>query len=650
MMNPNTSNSTSNHHHTAATNSASSSNNLQEVTAPLDEDEDDHQFAFAALTAAQALSEHDEVDDPHAAIGVDEDEAHHQQQPQDHTLIHPSPDNDENEHDDVVVDLGETALPSLPHDPDDPVTMADSCDDDMDVVEALQKQVEDDENDVHPNPLSFVEEHGPPSPHPGDDNHHQHVRIGEPMEEDETERLLNSHSSRDDDHLVVAASHSLDEYDDPQLAEAAAAAAATSPETVTDTTPTSHGNNHHHDIDATMPVIHPGDPRLVVVEALSNAQPQQEQPFPSSSVPTAGATPTINTTASATTPSPPSSQPQPSLLQPPQSPPAALLPPTPPELTNPICCICGQGNEEGRSILRFLPVPHEAPAARAAPGVVTFTEDVCLHIFCGKTASILPSVNRPDLEILTKAGLKNKHGIGPEVNSALARTRCAILLPAQGVSLSSLSNINNNKEKQYYLVREFEAHLASIRHKHIRFAPPQEPMSKETLEQVAAAASSTSSAAATGSSPSLAAPPPTLPTDPFAGQELVGLGDAYHVDVTMDYAALTATPGELAAAAATATSITKTAPVKASQTHKHTKRKSSISETQRKQQQQQQVSILGDSMPQGATLLPDGKVKCPCGGTHWPPSQQRGAQSWRNHLSTKRHQKWMEEQGIVGAV
>lgn len=71
--------------------------------------------------------------------------------------------------------------------------------------------------------------------------------------------------------------------------------------------------------------------------------------------------------------------------------------------------------------------------------------DIYLHVFCGKTASILPDVNCPDLEILSKAGLKNKHGTGPDVNAALVRTRSAVA------------------DKEYYLVREFEAVLEEIR-------------------------------------------------------------------------------------------------------------------------------------------------------------------------------------------
>jgi hypothetical protein len=143
-----------------------------------------------------------------------------------------------------------------------------------------------------------------------------------------------------------------------------------------------------------------------------------------------------------------------------------------------VCRICERGDQEGRPMLRFLPVEHDVAAANTVPGVVTsFSEDIALHIFCGKTASILQSVNQPDLEILTKAGLKNKHGIGAEVNAALARTRCAILSQA------------GSKEKHYYLVREFEAHLAAIRHTHINFEQESEQSHPVTTIDVAMGAS-----------------------------------------------------------------------------------------------------------------------------------------------------------------
>ena len=117
-----------------------------------------------------------------------------------------------------------------------------------------------------------------------------------------------------------------------------------------------------------------------------------------------------------------------------------------------ICRICHKMDD--RPVLRFAPVPFPFGEMMAvAPQVQTFPMDICVHVFCGKTASILPNVNQPEYEILTKAGIKNKHGIGGEVNAALSRTRCAILP----------TDVGNGKEKQFYLIREFEAHLAAVR-------------------------------------------------------------------------------------------------------------------------------------------------------------------------------------------
>jgi hypothetical protein len=105
----------------------------------------------------------------------------------------------------------------------------------------------------------------------------------------------------------------------------------------------------------------------------------------------------------------------------------------------------------------------------SAPNVTSFEEEVCLHVFCGKTASILPHVNRPDLEILTKAGIKNKHGIGPEVNAAISRTRSAVYqeqrqVPSSSTSSSSTSSSSSSsRDKEFYLIKEFEANLALIR-------------------------------------------------------------------------------------------------------------------------------------------------------------------------------------------
>jgi hypothetical protein len=93
------------------------------------------------------------------------------------------------------------------------------------------------------------------------------------------------------------------------------------------------------------------------------------------------------------------------------------------------CCICGQIDGD-RPILVFPP---------------SFSRhQLSLHVFCGKTASILPPI-QPEYEILHKAGIKNKYGTGAVVNATLDQTRCAI----------------DETRKQFYLVQEFEANLNS---------------------------------------------------------------------------------------------------------------------------------------------------------------------------------------------
>jgi hypothetical protein len=270
-----------------------------------------------------------------------------------------------------------------------------------------------------------------------------------------------------------------------------------------------------------------------------------------------------------------------------------------------VCRICERGDEDGRPMLRFLPVEHDVAAANAAPGVVTFSEDIALHIFCGKTASILQSVNQPDLEILTKAGLKNKHGIGAEVNAALARTRCAILAQA------------GSKEKHYYLVREFEAHLAAIRHTHINFE-------QESADPFAAHAQENTHA-----------PVEQAHHHPGAHQNhhQQHQQHQHHQQHNM-YEGFEHLEHN---AHQTHDPMPKSAPIKASagQMHKLGRRNQIAQEAE---------------LPYGTDVTEDGKIRCGCGGTHLPTGTQRGVHSWRNHVMTKRHQKWMEDNGLLGAV
>ena len=112
-----------------------------------------------------------------------------------------------------------------------------------------------------------------------------------------------------------------------------------------------------------------------------------------------------------------------------------------------VCLVCGVG-DDGRRLCHFIP-NEDCP------------DEILLHVFCGKTAAILPHVNRPDLEILTKAGVKNKHGTGVSVTLALQRCRSARV------------NDPSNREQEYYLSKEFER---------IYLAVTKEPAHQEDLE------------------------------------------------------------------------------------------------------------------------------------------------------------------------
>ena len=47
------------------------------------------------------------------------------------------------------------------------------------------------------------------------------------------------------------------------------------------------------------------------------------------------------------------------------------------------------------------------------------------------------------------------------------------------------------------------------------------------------------------------------------------------------------------------------------------------------------------SPPENQPCTSDGKVKCDCGGTYMDTGTPKGAASWRSHVVTKRHQKWL---------
>jgi hypothetical protein len=239
------------------------------------------------------------------------------------------------------------------------------------------------------------------------------------------------------------------------------------------------------------------------------------------------------------------------------------------------CRICGKGND-GRSMVRFHPVQVDLNVASVAPNTTTFVEDITLHVFCGKTAFILPTVHMPQYEILSKAGIKNKHGIGAEVNGALARTRCAnVTTPGA-------------KEKTFYLVQEFEAHLLAIRSAHAQQHAYHSP---EIALQVPHH-------------------PHHMYAQPPADQYQYQLHETHHVKPT---------PVRAAAGAI----------------HKPGRH---------------QESYMYAPQQYDLAMTSDGKIRCACGGTHLPTGTAKGAASWRSHVMTKRHQKWMEDNGLLGAV
>jgi hypothetical protein len=261
------------------------------------------------------------------------------------------------------------------------------------------------------------------------------------------------------------------------------------------------------------------------------------------------------------------------------------------------CRICGKGlDDDGRVLCHFLPTAVDDNTLDLAPDVVTFGDDIALHVFCGKTASILPNVNQPDLEILSKAGIKNKHGIGPEVNGALARTRSSTVA-AEGA-----------KEKTFYIVKEFEAHLAAIRNASLNAAAMNAAALDHHLGQ---------------------------PSSPYQHQE------NHHHSIhsgTQLVDVITGSSGDPVFDSLYHHSPeshhhhhpSKTVPVKAS--HSYQKRDPwTLPEPE-------------------VTITSDGKIRCGCGGTHLPTGTARGDASWRSHVMTKRHQKWMEENGLLGAV
>ena len=120
-------------------------------------------------------------------------------------------------------------------------------------------------------------------------------------------------------------------------------------------------------------------------------------------------------------------------------PPPPLMPP--PE----ICQICGEGDSPCKRLCFFR------------PNAWTNSHTI-IHVFCGKTAAILPKINRPDLEILTRSGIKNKHGTGSDIVIALQRARQAVVT-------------DGNRKQVYYLHKEVQDHVQQLQQQQAMLHP-----------------------------------------------------------------------------------------------------------------------------------------------------------------------------------
>lgn len=252
------------------------------------------------------------------------------------------------------------------------------------------------------------------------------------------------------------------------------------------------------------------------------------------------------------------------------------------------CEICGKKNstENPRAMVRFLPRANES-------------SDITLHVFCGKTASILPQVAQPHLEILLKAGLKNKHGIGPDVNFALARTRSAV---AQG---GEADKDPKRLDKEYYLVKEFEGHLRYIRSLQVK---PEHSLPVQMSRIRAPVSAHTSTFTPTSGPARFFDDIPTV--KPTYSKPRIHKASRNSVMAKGSYIHTQEGPrsGWSSVHAPLTSAI---APFKSDESH--------------------------EPVYQHTDLLPHGKVRCPCGGLYNPT---RGTSSWRAHVKTKKHLLW----------
>jgi len=247
------------------------------------------------------------------------------------------------------------------------------------------------------------------------------------------------------------------------------------------------------------------------------------------------------------------------------------------------CDICGKNSvEDPRAMVRFL------PRANAS-------SDISLHVFCGKTASILPQVAQPHLEILLKAGLKNKHGIGPDVNFALARTRSAV---AQG---GEADKDPKRLDKEYYIVKEFEGHLRSIR----SLQGKREPSLPVQMSHIVAPLSAPTSThtSTRGPAHSFFDVPTVKPT---SSKPRVHKASTNYIMAKGPY-----THTQEEGPRLDWTSAHALAPFRSHEARTPVYR--------------------------STDLPPHGKVRCPCGGMYNPT---KGVSSWRAHVKTKKHVLW----------
>ena len=356
-----------------------------------------------------------------------------------------------------------------------------------------------------------------------------------------------------------------------------------------------------------------------------------------------------------------------------------------------ICRICHKMDD--RPVLQFAPVEYEMNVTAAAPHVQTFPLDIALHVFCGKTASILPNINQPEYEILTKAGIKNKHGIGGEVNAALSRTRCAILHEGAG------------KEKQFYLVREFEAHLAAVRgyiqnnqqqqQSHYSISstasmdppPPSRssfgsnhtvhtgfPSTNHALAALTPTSNSSNAVpsfhgggssggsipgssmlAALGGNGAMVSSPLGPSQPPSLSNFMMSLGNTSNNSSSLDH--IYSSGADLLNSSNGSPTLDQIESMIQQQQQLHQLQQtntsalfsnpvSSNSSSSNKVMPVKAGHVQAKHSP-AQLNVPDFKVSCDCGGTHLSPHTPNGISSWKRHLTTKRHQKFLQDQQML---